>query len=732
MKISMPNAFKTGFKKHRLKYIKEKLRVTLDQKKSLEDQIATRNTENDNLLRTITIYDQIWNTLEGDMKVLEMLSNVDTSDDEKDKEVDGDEEKSNDMVDDPAENVLPQHDTVEFINNYILKEYDNQGTKIKIQTKWNSVKSIINKLIRAKNKLVASVKVQQLMTSMASLRSEKQALEQKLISVQSEFARSASDCDHYSSQIESNAKLLGRLKRQVVEKEKQVELLKKQLEHAKHSTSSSSSDSTLSSDEAVNLEIANLKDQLALMGEQLEGKVEDIFRLREDMNRLQSEHDEQIHSLTQRSSLEKTEPFRILKDSLSNVLREKDMLEDELSLSRSQAASASERVQHELKLYTEKLDELRSSFAKTLSSRDAEIESLSSKLASLQSQLETAGKYKDWESLIRKLTSRLESRSRKLHRLREDIKKYFSKSNDELISKLRFFEKQHKMLSHRVSELTKEKARVSSSSQEVISKELEELRSFKESTLSDTLISTLKNDLEEALALNAEYELELHDLNKYCDSLSGSKDSYQSMYDSSQKQNIEIKMELAKESNRSKKYIEEIDRLTSSLSASKDHAASLSSELQSLASSRRSLLDENLMLRRSFHHQCSVSDSQRRQQSAYLSLLEQEKAARLSVEKSLESSLSTSSTLRSESSSLSKSLDSLRADFDRQSRLLSRYSSSSSSAADQEDELDNLRKLVYCGICNINQKNVMITKCGHTFCRSCFDEFTATRARICP
>eukprot|EP00002_Diphylleia_rotans_P029384 TRINITY_DN5986_c0_g1_i2.p1 TRINITY_DN5986_c0_g1~~TRINITY_DN5986_c0_g1_i2.p1 ORF type:complete len:304 (+),score=70.02 TRINITY_DN5986_c0_g1_i2:208-1119(+) len=48
------------------------------------------------------------------------------------------------------------------------------------------------------------------------------------------------------------------------------------------------------------------------------------------------------------------------------------------------------------------------------------------------------------------------------------------------------------------------------------------------------------------------------------------------------------------------------------------------------------------------------------------------------------------------------------------------------------EELQLYKSLVQCKVCSSNVKNVMIVKCGHTFCRQCVDSTLEARNRRCP
>ncbi|GAA5960486.1 hypothetical protein JCM21900_000115, partial [Sporobolomyces salmonicolor] len=61
-------------------------------------------------------------------------------------------------------------------------------------------------------------------------------------------------------------------------------------------------------------------------------------------------------------------------------------------------------------------------------------------------------------------------------------------------------------------------------------------------------------------------------------------------------------------------------------------------------------------------------------------------------------------------------------------------SSSSDSAEIRELKKYNadLSKMLKCSTCNIRFKSVILTRCGHTFCKECVDARLANRQRKCP
>lgn len=49
-----------------------------------------------------------------------------------------------------------------------------------------------------------------------------------------------------------------------------------------------------------------------------------------------------------------------------------------------------------------------------------------------------------------------------------------------------------------------------------------------------------------------------------------------------------------------------------------------------------------------------------------------------------------------------------------------------------EEELGNYKKIMKCNSCHIRDKNAVILKCMHCFCKNCLDIRLETRQRKCP
>lgn len=66
--------------------------------------------------------------------------------------------------------------------------------------------------------------------------------------------------------------------------------------------------------------------------------------------------------------------------------------------------------------------------------------------------------------------------------------------------------------------------------------------------------------------------------------------------------------------------------------------------------------------------------------------------------------------------------------------LLKKYKTNNTSSILQEDEqqLDALRSIAKCSVCQKNWKDTAITVCGHVFCSDCTQERLAARLRRCP
>lgn len=69
-----------------------------------------------------------------------------------------------------------------------------------------------------------------------------------------------------------------------------------------------------------------------------------------------------------------------------------------------------------------------------------------------------------------------------------------------------------------------------------------------------------------------------------------------------------------------------------------------------------------------------------------------------------------------------------------QSRLenLQERQSTGNMPSQAEEELDGLRALLRCNVCHERQKNVIITKCMHMFCKPCIQRNLDSRNRKCP
>ena len=65
---------------------------------------------------------------------------------------------------------------------------------------------------------------------------------------------------------------------------------------------------------------------------------------------------------------------------------------------------------------------------------------------------------------------------------------------------------------------------------------------------------------------------------------------------------------------------------------------------------------------------------------------------------------------------------------------MARLGASSKGAKDEPagEELDYYRSIVKCTLCKVNEKNCIINKCGHVFCRQCIEQRLNLRNRKCP
>ena len=55
-----------------------------------------------------------------------------------------------------------------------------------------------------------------------------------------------------------------------------------------------------------------------------------------------------------------------------------------------------------------------------------------------------------------------------------------------------------------------------------------------------------------------------------------------------------------------------------------------------------------------------------------------------------------------------------------------------SAASDMEDQMELYRTKVKCSLCRVNDKDAVISKCMHAFCRECIQKRLDVRNRKCP
>ncbi|KAH7911989.1 BRE1 E3 ubiquitin ligase-domain-containing protein [Hygrophoropsis aurantiaca] len=87
-----------------------------------------------------------------------------------------------------------------------------------------------------------------------------------------------------------------------------------------------------------------------------------------------------------------------------------------------------------------------------------------------------------------------------------------------------------------------------------------------------------------------------------------------------------------------------------------------------------------------------------------------------------------------ETQRLDEELHHLRKELERQTSQLKRANSAPSSQkeAELQKEISRLWEVVKCTACKQGMRSVVLTKCMHTFCKSCIDARLSTRQRRCP
>jgi hypothetical protein len=63
---------------------------------------------------------------------------------------------------------------------------------------------------------------------------------------------------------------------------------------------------------------------------------------------------------------------------------------------------------------------------------------------------------------------------------------------------------------------------------------------------------------------------------------------------------------------------------------------------------------------------------------------------------------------------------------------LTKNANTSEAVQELEEEITALRRLLKCNVCHTRQKDVIITKCWHMFCKQCIAKNLEARHRKCP
>jgi E3 ubiquitin-protein ligase BRE1 len=106
--------------------------------------------------------------------------------------------------------------------------------------------------------------------------------------------------------------------------------------------------------------------------------------------------------------------------------------------------------------------------------------------------------------------------------------------------------------------------------------------------------------------------------------------------------------------------------------------------------------------------------------------LEQEKAQRSSGREAKAAAAA------AEANAKVKSLTQEREGVERRLKRLERSAGTAASSADGNKNGDYYRAMIKCPVCDTNNKDTVITKCGHAFCRGCLEKRLELRNRKCP
>lgn len=506
------------------------------------------------------------------------------------------------------------------------------------------------------------------------------------------------------------------------------------------------------SDEQSHKILDGYKIDIEHLKEQLKAKEEEIIEKSNEYLQLKKDHELQIIQFQSQQSVEQTIPYKQLVEkynrlsvSLEEYQKEIEEAHKRENLCETKLNTFKAEVWKETQT---KLDALKS----RISDRDNTIRNLKQELERNKELSEKLKDISDFEKQIKLLKSKLESKSKKLNRLREDVRECFSKEKSDLVYKIKFLGKQKKISDKKAIDMETEVLNLRKRLQEVgtnpdqvsiqeLQKEIEELREFKKNLPNIdqiTQIEELKEKLEDQKTLCHEFEQELNELSHHCEELSMYKDKQADQIRRFEDLQVEFNLERAKESKRQALLQLEKDKLLEQISHQKQLNEKLNIQLQQLLKSKASQDEALISIQKQYQLEKTTVETQRHQQTELTGIISLEKSQKEYFFNLFNEKCEELKTNQLNCVKLEENLKKLEEENDRLNDKLNNAMLGNGSdyykeqIEDLKEQNDYLHKLINCPICHTNQKSVLITKCGHALCRNCLNNQLASRSRKCP
>lgn len=195
-------------------------------------------------------------------------------------------------------------------------------------------------------------------------------------------------------------------------------------------------------------------------------------------------------------------------------------------------------------------------------------------------------------------------------------------------------------------------------------------------------------------------------------------------------QQLTLKEQLKVESSRADKEHELVQQINQALTAARAQISELQNQMTKMADEMRIVRKQADIARLGAEKSSAEAFSQRQ-----LAELAQQEMKRLSEELAQ---------LRGQMEQLREALrvaDEAKARIDRRATRLEhelalthkRQGASASGDADwQQEMIEELRRKLYCTVCKVQEKQVILVRCFHMFCRDCIQKNITNRNRKCP